>query len=232
MAKCKIETCENFTDHDGGYCKSCYFTKIKPLNSNSKEPVKDKNFKNPPSEGEIYIKEFFRRYKIKAITEFKTEKLKGDKKAFRVIDFYLPEYKIFVEFFGQWDSGENNERYLEKKDIYKANKMPCVYLYKENLGFLPFAFDRRIQKVLETNEMFSKLKKYRWFKFYKATIYRWFFSGLLIGLLAITDYTINKELNLQFILFFSSILVYQLFKICITYWKIFKKNLFPLDQLD
>ena len=53
--------------------------------------------------------------------EFETQvkivrNLKGDSKSYRVADFYLPRYDMYVEFLGQWDVNEDaRNRYREKR---------------------------------------------------------------------------------------------------------------------
>ena len=53
-----------------------------------------------PSEGEEFLESFFEELGIKCIPEQIIPKLKDDLKQYRVADFYLPYYKMYVEFFG------------------------------------------------------------------------------------------------------------------------------------
>ena len=100
----------------------------------------------PPkiTEGEIFLSEYFKEENIKYESQVKISKLKGDNKAFRVADFYLEEYKVYVEFNGQFFHGEEHrERYWQKKDIYNSNKVPCVFIYPDNLGIIEHIFHKR-----------------------------------------------------------------------------------------
>jgi len=113
------------------------------------------------SEGELFLQEYFMENEIEFKEEFKTQNLKGDSKSYRVADFYLPEYKVFVEFFGQWNHEQHKERYLEKKRVYKLNNIPCIYLYPENLGVMDFIFHKRLTVVLRDNNLKWQLFKWR-----------------------------------------------------------------------
>jgi len=119
--------------------------------------------KNKSSEGEEFIKDFLESEDIKFRPEEKIEDLKGDDSSYRVADFYLPQYKVYVEFFGQWNvSEEHKKRYNKKKRVYRENKIPCVYLYPENLGILKFLLKRRIKDVLKSQDMKWQLFKINW----------------------------------------------------------------------
>jgi hypothetical protein len=104
------------------------------------------------SEGEEILKEFFEDQRIEYERE-KEIRLDGDEKQFRKVDFYLPEYKLYVEFLGQWNLPNHKERYKEKKHLYWKNKIPCIYFYPENLGVLSFLFKRRARDVLKKYNM-------------------------------------------------------------------------------
>jgi hypothetical protein len=130
--------------------------------------MKEMNLEEPPlSEGEKFIEEYFLDENIKYVSQ-KIVNVSGDSKAYRVADFYLPKYEVYVEFFGRWnDSKEERERYREKKHIYFKNRIPCVYIYPENLGILDHAFHYRIKKVLKEYNMRRQLRAYLFYDFNK-----------------------------------------------------------------
>lgn len=75
--------------------------------------------------------------------DYKREKkiygLKGDAISYpRIADFYLPKHKIYIEFFGGWNTPNLEERkterarYMEKKRVYDLNKIKCIYLYPQS----------------------------------------------------------------------------------------------------
>ena len=109
--------------------------------------------KNEPSEGEELIGEFFKEKNIKYKPEFELKNLKEDTVSKRIADFYLPKYKVFLEFFGRWNvSEEAKEKYRAKKKVHYINDIPCIYLYPENLGILDFIFKRRLRKLLQSRK--------------------------------------------------------------------------------
>ena len=106
------------------------------------------------SEGEETIKEFFEEEGIRY--EFQRKiKLKDDRFENRIADFYLPQYKVYIEFLGQWNNQQDKERYKEKMRAYERNNVPCAYIFPDNLGILKTIFKRRLKKTLQK---YPKLK--------------------------------------------------------------------------
>ena len=116
------------------------------------------------SEGEEFIEEFFVDEQIKYEVQKEIRNLTGDNKDYRIADFYLPKYNIYVEFFGQWNvSVDHKGRYRDKKRVYEKNNIPCVYLYPENLGILKYTFSYRVKRELQRRGMRKELL---WFNYY------------------------------------------------------------------
>tara|TARA_Y100000310_G_scaffold336096_1_gene419774 strand:+ start:2209 stop:2733 length:525 start_codon:yes stop_codon:yes gene_type:complete len=118
--------------------------------------------KHEPTEGEEIIRDYLFNENIKFKEQEEIPNLKNDTYSKRVADFYLPQYKIYIEFLGQWNSEKGKERYNEKKKIYRENNIPCVYIYPENLGILNFILKRRIKKVLQDPKLKWQLFKFNW----------------------------------------------------------------------
>jgi len=113
------------------------------------------------SEGEQFISEFLKNESIEYRREEVIEKLRNDSKNFRVADFYLPKYKVYIEYFGQWNVESQKERYREKRQCYIDNKIPCIILYPENLGIIQFIFHKRLTYILERYKLEKELRNYR-----------------------------------------------------------------------
>ena len=79
---------------------------------------------NEETVGEDLIADFFEEKGIKAKRYPTLPRLDDDAKWFRKPDFYLPEYKVYVEFLGQWDKPEHQKRYKQKMAVYHKNKIP------------------------------------------------------------------------------------------------------------
>ncbi len=121
---------------------------------------------NPRSEGELFLENFFNNQKIKFNSEKLIRNLKNDDLDYRIADFYLPRYKIYVEFQGRWNNTkEDRERYKEKMRVYGKNEVPCLYLYPENLGIIDYVFHARMLDTLKKFGMNSELWKYKFFRF-------------------------------------------------------------------
>lgn len=112
------------------------------------------------SEGETFIEEYLTEIGFKFASQYKISGLKNDTKSYRVSDFYLPKYKVHVEFLGKWNSAEHRERYKEKMRVYAANNIPCVYLYPDNLGILEQCLDFRIKRTLKQHNMRRELRRF------------------------------------------------------------------------
>jgi hypothetical protein len=159
--------------------------------------------KREMSEGEELIKEFLEEEAIDFKQEVEIPSLKEDDKLFRKADFYLPQYKVYVEFLGQWNKEEHKSRYIEKIKVYAANNIPCVYLYPDNLGILSFIFKRRLKKVLKKNkELKWQLFKLNWELFTEKV-------GLTAIILGFLIYYIN---NLTARILLILLLIYSLYK--------------------
>ncbi|WJJ95746.1 hypothetical protein [Algibacter luteus] len=138
--------------------KRCY-----PCNNefqNNKEIIKQD--KNEPSEGELFLQEYFEYEGIAFKTEVPILKLKNDSKTHRVADFYLPYYGIYVEFLGKWFVSEKEkDRYREKKRVYEENDIPCIFIYPENLGIIEFILPTRAIKEFKKHNLTKGLWLFR-----------------------------------------------------------------------
>lgn len=59
--------------------------------------------------------------------------MEGDYADYRIADFYIPKYKVYLEFLGMWKNLEAKKKYIQKMNIYKQNDIPCIYIYPDNL---------------------------------------------------------------------------------------------------
>jgi hypothetical protein len=189
-----------------------------------------------PSIGEEYLLDFFKEVGIKCIPQQEIRDLKGDEKSYRIADFYLPDYKMYVEFFGQWSLPDRCIEYRKKMSVYKFNNIPCVYLFPENLGIIKYVFDKRIQIELFNRNLHKELIKYRRDKLMSSGEFQLRMATILFCIFMIVDKGIfPKHLNIGEILLLSTIAlvgIYQIFYTIKLYRRIFRGNKFTLDQLD
>jgi hypothetical protein len=171
------------------------------------------------SEGEEYILDFLKEERIGFEREKKIPDLRGDGPAYRIADFYLPDYCIYLEFFGQWNHGEEHkERYRQKKNAYYNNGIPCIYVYPENLGILDFIFKKRIVSVLKKHNHNKQLFRWRFIRSLKENNDNLWAFALSLGLLI---YTIVPPVNADHILIFVAITLFFLIRILYKSFKIF-----------
>ncbi len=200
--------CKQPTKYKNGKCSGCY---------------EKENTKNKESEGEIYLTHLFKKWGIKYEKQKKIEQLKGDTKSYRVADFYLPKFNLYIEFNGHYR--DHREQYDEKIKVYKQNKIPCVFLYPENLGFIQFAFDQRIQKVLTEYNMFKQLKAYRLLKLKEEGLDKLIKFIFLCTALVMNIYLSNSLVkNLEITIFLILACTYHVYGFYLIWKSIYKDN--------
>jgi len=185
-----------------------------------------------PSEGEQFLIDFFNSAGIKYEREKRIDRLKNDTKQYRIADFYLPKYKVYVEFFGLWNNN-GNEIYRDKKEVYKLNNIPCVYLYPENLGIIGYVFDKRLQVVLAQHDMKKELKRYRLYKLWAGELITrisilFFCSMALLMTFSIVG---APSMDWRVIALITGVASYQATHLCKLYMNIFKRNRYSLNSL-
>lgn len=226
MAECI--KCGAFTKFEKGLCYSCF--QDKKNNQTFTEPAKALPYNSQlkaDTEGERYIKEFFREAGIKYEQQVTIRNLSNDVKAHRVADFYLPKYKVYVEFFGHWNTNEMyKEQYSTKKWVYRQNNIPCVFLYPENLGYINFAFDSRLMETLKENHKESTLIKYKKWKFFKGTKEN--FWGLVLCILIYLIMLATKEEGKAIVIL---LFIYNLYKIISIWNLIYVKGSYSISRM-
>lgn len=164
------------------------------------------------TEGEEFIADFLRSENIEFEFQKKITTLSGDSKGFRIADFYLPKYKVYIEFNGQWNSDNHKNRYKEKTKIYKENNIPCVYLYPENLGIIEYIFHKRLVDVLKKYNLKKELFKYRLSEIWKRCFDNFLFLSFGFILLFYI-YPFNFEKNKSEIILLLIIIIFQVLKL-------------------
>ena len=185
------------------------------------------------TEGEQYVEDFFQSFGIEYECQKKIVGLKKDTKFYRVADFYLPKFKVYVEFYGLWNNSGNQD-YSEKKEVYKHNGIPCVYLYPENLGILEYSFDKRIQQVLEYHKMENELNKYKRHKMTHTSELKDRIIYILIAIGIFGFLVFEKSISARMYAVMGAmvlILAYQMFCLWDLYQDIYKRNKYSLGNL-
>tara|TARA_Y100000310_G_scaffold306813_1_gene348313 strand:+ start:435 stop:1010 length:576 start_codon:yes stop_codon:yes gene_type:complete len=75
-------------------------------------------------------------------------------------DFYLPEFDVYVEYWGMInDPRYKKEQYDKKKKLYKDNDLDMLSLYPKNLKNLDFVFTSKLLELFKKREGIQR--KYR-----------------------------------------------------------------------
>ncbi|MEA3248608.1 MAG: hypothetical protein U9Q73_02785 [Nanoarchaeota archaeon] len=115
------------------------------------------NSGNYDSEGERKIAEYFKRKNIRfdLHPKVKVNKFKWINLPFFKIeltpDFFLPEFNVFIEYWGMIDNEKYKEKSHFKKKKYKENDIDFISLYPKNLGYgkLDFAFTSKLLDLIK-----------------------------------------------------------------------------------
>jgi len=110
-----------------------------------------------PSSEAKYIANFLKEQKIKFKQEIPMVDIPSLKK-YRKIDFYLPNLKVYIEYFGLYNKNkQKREEYDLKADEYIRNGIPTIFIYPHELGFLDYAFHTKMIRLLKVRKF--NLKK-------------------------------------------------------------------------
>ena len=180
------------------------------------------------SEGELFLENFLSNQKIKFKPEKVIRNLKNDVPEYRVADFYLPRYKVYIEFQGLWNNTKDDrERYKEKMRVYGKNKVPCMYLYPENLGIIDYVFHVRMLEALKKFNLKGELLQYKLFRFLrnKRKMLFWFLF-FIYSLIMSNEDALAVEGSLEESVYFTTLIVVvvQVVLLCIAFFKYFIKE--------
>jgi hypothetical protein len=104
--------------------------------------------------GEQRIADYFRRNKIRYVYEKELRK-KSLFTHYRISrpDFYLPDYDVYVEYWGLVDADDNYTRkqYVKnmkrKMAIYYKNNVRFISIYPRNMDNLDWIFRKKFEKI-------------------------------------------------------------------------------------
>jgi len=61
-------------------------------------------------------------------------------------DFYLPDFDIYIEYFGLRQIPSYRDKSREKIKIYAQNDIDCIYLYHRGSRHLEWILDKELKK--------------------------------------------------------------------------------------
>lgn len=115
-----------------------YYIKFKKSNNNFK------------SNRESFIATYFDKKHIKYLYE---KSLKLGSQLLHP-DFYLPEFDVYVEYWGRWGDFEYNKTCNHKRHLYEKYGIELIELYPDNLvsiNQLDWKFTERLLNILKKN---------------------------------------------------------------------------------
>lgn len=116
-----------------------------------------------PTRGEEFIQYYLEESRISYSAEYKIDNLRGDVKSFRRVDFYLPKLGFYVEYFGLYNSTkEIRAEYDLKKEVYINNRLPTIFLYPHELGFLDYAFHTQVKRLFRYEIFYNPWRLFRY----------------------------------------------------------------------
>jgi hypothetical protein len=183
-----------------------------------------------PSEGELFISEYLKAKNISFEREVRLNNLKFDENfKYRDADFFLKKYGIYIEFNGRWNnSKEDRVRYRVKKEVYRKNNLPCIYLYPENLGIIDFVFTKRLIVELKNKSLIKQLRLFQLKRFIadRGFVFIWIFLSLIFYNGDDNWKENSTELSIYIVFF-----VYQIYRLIEGVYIFFIKNVIQFKPL-
>lgn len=181
-----------------------------------------------PSEGELFISEYLKFKNISFKREVRLHNLKHDNDfQYRDADFFLTKYGVYIEFNGRWNNTkEDRNRYRHKKEVYRKNNIPCIYLYPENLGIIDFVFTKRLIVELKKKSMIKELRLFQLKRFIddRGSLFMYMAISILIY-----NGDFNWEQNSTMLYVCIGVFAYQMYRLIIGIQKFFIKNASQFD---
>jgi hypothetical protein len=183
-----------------------------------------------PSEGELFISEYLKFKNISFEREVRLNNLKYDDNfKYRDADFFLKKYGVYIEFNGRWNNTkEDRVRYRVKKEVYRKNNLPCIYLYPENLGIIDFVFTKRLIVELQNKSLTKQLRQFQFKRFIddRGGLFIWLFIGVLFY-----NGDFNWVENSTILYACIGVFIYQAYRLIKGIYKFFIKNASQFDLL-
>ena len=186
--------------------------------------------KNEASEGELFISEYLRFKNISFDREVRLNNLKYDEDyKYRDADFFLKKYGVYIEFNGRWNNTkEDRVRYRVKKEVYRKNNLPCIYLYPENLGIIDFVFTKRLIVELQRKSMIKQLRKFQLKRFIndRGSLFIWMVLSVFVY-----NGDFNWEENSTTLYACIGVFIFQLYRLTLGIYKFFVRNSTQFDTI-
>lgn len=181
-----------------------------------------------PSEGELFISEYLKFKNISFEREVRLNNLKYDVDfKYRDADFFLNKYGVYIEFNGRWNNTKDDRvRYRIKKEVYRKNNLPCIYLYPENLGIIDFVFTKRLIVELQKKSMKKELRFFQLKRLIddRGSLFIWLFLSILVYA---GNYNWQEDSSILSICI--GVFAFQIYRLVKGFYDFFIKNVSQFD---
>lgn len=182
------------------------------------------------TEGELFVAKYLQAQRIRFEPQLRIDVSRGSGKGYRIIDFFLPEFNVYLEYNGQWDVNEwHRNRYRQKRKELLDYGLTLVEIYPNQLGIIEYSFPvKMIQALSSGSRTNGFLRSFKW-KLVKGHD-QWpdYFDWLILILLNATVF-IDPLAWVYFIPFtalFIGLKTFRLFK----FWKELSTYECPSDE--
>lgn len=116
------------------------------------------------TEGELFVAKYLQSINVQFDPQHRIEVKRGSGKGHRIIDFYLPEFDVYLEYNGQWDVNEwHRNRYRQKRNELLDNGLTLIEIYPNQLGIIEYSFPvKMIQTLSEGHRGNGFLRAFKW----------------------------------------------------------------------
>jgi hypothetical protein len=123
---------------------------------------------------------------------------------------------------------EDRVRYRVKKEVYRKNNLPCIYLYPENLGIIGFVFTKRLIVELQKKSMTKELRFFQLKRFIddRGSLFILIFLSILVY-----NGDFNWEENSTTLYVCIGVFVYQIYRLIKGIYNFFIKNIAHFDKI-
>lgn len=100
--------------------------------------------------GEKFIRHWLQEHEIKFNYRYKLYDLNGWPYDYAEPDFYLPDYNLYIEYWGMWDNKTEGKEYQKsarkKMAVYYNNKIDFISVFPNQLKMLDYVLEREFAK--------------------------------------------------------------------------------------
>ena len=122
-------------------------------------PKQNHSMTDHSQKGEHKIVRFFESNDIRYLYREKKIDLPKDTQQYLLLDFYLPDYKVYVNFLSGWEDPKQRPRLLGRIDRCTKYSIPCVFIYPKDLEHLSAVLHKKLAELAAVQHELDEQKK-------------------------------------------------------------------------